>query len=95
MLSRKNDSIGCLNMQRNSSYYGELFQRYGVNRSLTPFEALSKMPLLTKEVPSDGTEEVTNGQTTFWNNNPEVQRNNWYANRDLLHTRISFVGECH
>lgn len=34
---------------RNSSHYGELFKKYGVSRSLTPFEALSKMPLLMKE----------------------------------------------
>ncbi len=39
-----------LESARKSSYYGELFHRYGVNGRLTPFEALAKLPVLMKEV---------------------------------------------
>jgi phenylacetate-CoA ligase len=34
---------------RNSAYYGELFEKNDISKSICPFEALSKMPLLTKE----------------------------------------------
>ena len=54
-----------LERARNSSYYGELFQRYGVNRSLTPFEALSKMPLLTKEVLRTAPRKLLTGRPPF------------------------------
>lgn len=50
---------------RNSSHYSELFKKYGVSRSLTPFEALSKMPLLMKESLQTAPRKLLTGAPPF------------------------------
>lgn len=54
-----------LKSARKSPYYENLFRRYGVRQNLSPFEALSRIPFLTREIIRSSARKLLTGSPPF------------------------------